>query len=121
MPLDPKEKGSRMTTSELLGQHLAVLRGEMTIDEASAESGLHKRTLIDLEAGHSNANLETLDKLARAYKCTLADLFQPWAVRGSKPETEILYKKVRAILEQDPEKGKSIQTVIDVVFKSLRR
>lgn len=122
-------KGMMTKTAALLGQHLKTLRekAKLSQDEAVEKAELHRRTLTKLEAGTSNPNLETLEALAKAYSCTLADIFSPWRGpessnhSGHDPEAEVLCKRLKLIFQRDPERAESIKTLIDAVFRTLKK
>lgn len=110
-------------TAQLLGRQLAVLRqkNKLTIEETAKRSGLHVRTLINLEAGRSNVNLRTLETLTRTYSCTFADLFAAWG-KGNAAEADVLCRQIRAVLSAaDPQKAAAIRVVIDALFKDIKK
>ncbi len=64
------------TKSTSLAENIRVLRSErgLTAADLAARSGLGKATLSQIERGHGNPRLETLEALARALGVELAEL-----------------------------------------------
>lgn len=110
------------TTAQLLGRQLAVLRQKngLTIDQTAERSGLHPRTVINIEAGRSNVNLRTLELLTDTYSCTFADLFAPWG-KGTA-ESDVLCRQLRAaLLAADASTAAGIRAVIEALFKQIKK
>ena len=111
-----------MTTAQLLGEHFKILRAKagLTIDDVAASAGRHRRTILKLEAGETNPNLFTLEDIAKAYKCTLAELFEPWAKAHAPVENEMYCRKLRLIMDKSKEQGDSLKTILNTMIRDLK-
>lgn len=112
----------RMTNLEILAEQMKLLRERagLTQDEAAIKADIHDRTVSKLEAGKTNPNLDTLEKLAKTYNVDLGKIFEPWLMTGDPPEANLLCSKVKAILSKDPIQGSSLKQVIDAVYERIR-
>lgn len=111
------------TTPELLGKHLSMLRARKGWDQkkAASEAGIHFQTLRNLEEGSADPQLSTLEGLANAYGVTLSAIFEPWQNGSAAAPARVLNGRAEIILERDPTQFKSVELIVNLIFKSLKR
>lgn len=67
-----------MRAVDQLGMRIRFLRKELgwSQEDLALESGVNKNYICDLENGRRNPSLEILEKIAKALKITLSELFR---------------------------------------------
>ena len=92
-----------MTTAMKLGERLRLIRKEhcLTLKELNERADVSVPYLSDMERGVVNPSIETLQKVARAYRMTLKDLFI--GVEGMGDTTRETYPDGFAELLEDPD------------------
>jgi len=82
-------------------------RSGISQEELAWRAGLHRSYVADIERGARNASLQTIEKLARALKVSLAKLFEPlgeFPQKGQGPNGHFQPPEIIDILlvEDDP-------------------
>lgn len=105
-------------TATLIGQRLreARKRRGLTQVEMARRTGIHQPNIARLEAGRHTPALETLERLATAIGCPLAEL-----LGAEDSRVAWLLQEARRLLSTlDPKPGSALDGVDELVFAVLR-
>lgn len=72
-----------------VGRLLRVLRGDRTLRQVEADTGVSNSYLSNLESGLKRPGARTLAKLAGYYQTPLVDLLQAAGIQTAEPQTAI--------------------------------
>lgn len=99
-----------------LGRHLKRSREAhgITLRDAAKRASLAKRTIMRIEAGETNPQIDTLLLYARACGLTVDELFRPLLIGAPLTEDDLLLETARKALQI-----KSMRPVIRAMILSF--